>query len=224
MGIFFNQTWGWGRKSGLILICWSFASLILSDIYSEEIYSSLAAPTRPNVPDTLVTLEESNLSILTISSFRYAGRMGTWRSLLNDIVIPELLESHGRNLKVTDLVAKISRKLVFVNGTGSQRDHRFWSKYSYIKELTGQEEFAVLDVPVQLEFVAKYGVDGNQVVVRNSEETPFRTITFGSGLRNFFSPKIQETLATLTESGISGQWKSLEVEKADIAEMWVART
>lgn len=158
IGIFFNQTWGWSevlKKSGLTLGCWSFASFILSDLYGEEIYSSLTAPSLPNVPNTLESLVESNLSTLTISYFiaSYSGESHTL-SVLRDKIIRDLIR---RRLYPSSehILENVRKQLVF-------KDYGNAGILA-IKKFATQETFAVFDIPKTLSLVEKCVVHEHQV-------------------------------------------------------------
>lgn len=210
VGLFFNQT-GSGevfKKSGVTLIAWGCACLILSNCYSKGIYFSVIAARSiiPTGPDTIDALVESDFSILTMSAYTTV-RNGVAKKgyLIRDVVIPELLYSFGHYSKRLErLLSRVNRKLVFVDDNDQIAIHS-------VKEI-----FAVLDTPRMLEFIGNQVVAGDQVVVKNRGGTLFRKMTASLGLRNFFSPQIQKTLVRLKESGISGRWKSLDVEKANM--------
>ncbi|OXA49074.1 hypothetical protein Fcan01_16294 [Folsomia candida] len=156
--------------------------------------------TEPVVPTSLAELVDSNLPIITTTSYSYNRGVRRRQSVLKTSLIPSvtLLTSIMKSQPMTN--AKISFP---VDGTFSIMD------YSE-------------DLNLMTELIKIY--EGRLVINGNRDNTPFSYITFDIRYNDFLSPIFHRTLTHLEAMGVEEKWKKLQTRKMTAMQLYYTKT
>lgn len=189
-----------------LLTGWFFGCFILmTNLYSGEIFSCLSLSYPLQVPRTLDALVDSGVIIVTQSAFyNTMFRDSSLLSTLKDKIIPDFMFNAKGNHKFINFLTRINNNIFFAKSICADD----W------KPIVGKNKsYAIMDVPEVLDYFVDYAEAANpngEVLVDNNDETPFYSITMDFSRRNnFFTKKLKLVIRKLMDSGISSKWDAI---------------
>ncbi|OXA46306.1 hypothetical protein Fcan01_19198 [Folsomia candida] len=192
-----------------ILTVWFLGGryLTMDNLYVGSIYSFLSAVTPPKLPDTLKTLVDSDIPVITVS------RTAKLSPIIKTLHIPEYIELYKENESFTKLLEKLNNKLFFTDKM---------SRFDWMSTVFGNIEqskspllqnggfestktWGVMDQRQTLmAFTLYVKWSGDRKVIHAKDgTTPFSTISFTGGSKTFLSPIFQKGFEQLSSFGLT---------------------
>ncbi|OXA39044.1 Glutamate receptor ionotropic, NMDA 2D [Folsomia candida] len=196
------------------LLCGCY--VIMENLYTGEIFSYLSAIKPPHVPETLSQLVDSDIPIITTSSYLGYGSSG---SILTSNTIPQYIKFYQDRNKSVELLVKLKRRLTFVHAVGSIPNVvEFLSSTLASKSLAHfntsidpRQTYAIMDDHHIFEPTSTLlRINGSRSVLNGKDATPFVSLWCDLRFRNWLSPLLDRKLGQLEVSGMAGRWDELQ--------------
>ncbi|OXA47768.1 hypothetical protein Fcan01_17236 [Folsomia candida] len=191
-----------------ITLVWIFfgGNVIMDNLYNGSIFSYLSATKPPIVPRRLADLIDSNIPIITLSSFKH------YNSALKALTAIYVDRWKTANLS-TQLFIQLDSKLVFINVYVSYV--KFMKTVLTLGVPTStvdrSQTYAILDISSEFNvYTDLVKTHGSRLVIDALEDTPFVLVTVDVGYRNCLHGLFARKLDQLKASGIEFKWAKLE--------------
>ncbi|OXA38380.1 hypothetical protein Fcan01_26802 [Folsomia candida] len=196
-----------------ILTVWFLGGryLTMDNLYVGSIYSFLSAVKLPILPDTLKSLVDSDIPIITMSTAKQSEL-----SILKAVHIPEYIEIYKEQKSFVKLLQKLNYRLVSFEGLSHfEVMAKVFGNVKHFQNVSlgfdRSKVWGIMDDKVILNHVTSYiKLSGRRKIIHATDgTTPFRLTSFALGRKTFLFPIFQKGFGQLSSSGLITRWHKM---------------